>query len=133
MCFVFWLEESSPLAYMPPSSLLQFTNLLPRIGRLTLAPRFCREPRFLLPRWPSPSLLIAGKKDNAELLPLNETDLEEQFVRGFGPGGQATNKTNNCVVLKHLPSGIVVKVIWVALITHPLCGEGWFSPAWPQL
>lgn len=30
-------------------------------------------------------------------------------MRGDGPGGQATNKTNNCVVLKHVPSGIVVK------------------------
>ncbi|XP_011300477.1 probable peptide chain release factor C12orf65, mitochondrial isoform X3 [Fopius arisanus] len=40
---------------------------------------------------------------------LNENDLEEQYVRGSGPGGQATNKTNNAVVLKHKPSGIVVK------------------------
>lgn len=45
------------------------------------------------------------------LLELSEAELEEQFVRGDGPGGQATNKTNNCVVLKHIPSGIVVKVI----------------------
>lgn len=45
------------------------------------------------------------------LLPvLNEADLEEQFVRGSGPGGQATNKTSNCVVLKHIPTGVVVKV-----------------------
>ncbi|PSN48735.1 hypothetical protein C0J52_08800 [Blattella germanica] len=40
---------------------------------------------------------------------LNEDDLEEKFVRGSGPGGQAVNKTNNCVVLLHKPSGIVVK------------------------
>ncbi|XP_037114577.1 probable peptide chain release factor C12orf65 homolog, mitochondrial [Syngnathus acus] len=49
---------------------------------------------------------IAGKKD---LVQLEEDELEEQFVRGSGPGGQATNKTSNCVVLKHIPSGIVVK------------------------
>ena len=36
---------------------------------------------------------------------LNENDLEEQFVRGSGPGGQAVNKAMNCVVLKHIPSG----------------------------
>lgn len=36
---------------------------------------------------------------------LAEADLEEQFVRGSGPGGQATNKTSNAVVLKHLPTG----------------------------
>lgn len=35
-----------------------------------------------------------------------EKDLEEQFVRGSGPGGQKTNKTSNCVVLKHIPTGI---------------------------
>ncbi|KAJ7309762.1 hypothetical protein JRQ81_007828 [Phrynocephalus forsythii] len=56
-----------------------------------------------------PDSLATGKKTSADLLPLHEADLEEQLVRGSGPGGQATNKTNNCVVLKHLPSGIVVK------------------------
>ncbi|XP_041455948.1 peptide chain release factor 1-like [Lytechinus variegatus] len=40
---------------------------------------------------------------------LKEEELEEQFVRGSGPGGQATNKTSNCVVLKHIPTGLVVK------------------------
>ncbi|KAI1233147.1 hypothetical protein IHE44_0006343 [Lamprotornis superbus] len=49
------------------------------------------------------------KRNSLNLLELSETELEEQFVRGDGPGGQATNKTNNCVVLKHIPSGIVVK------------------------
>lgn len=58
---------------------------------------------------PLPCVLAAGKKDMIDLPILNEDDLEEQFVRGSGPGGQATNKTSNCVVLKHIPSGIVVK------------------------
>ncbi|NXR08730.1 CL065 factor, partial [Semnornis frantzii] len=56
-----------------------------------------------------PLLQAAGKKKSLNLLELTEAELEEQFVRGDGPGGQATNKTNNCVVLKHIPSGIVVK------------------------
>ncbi|NXU80510.1 CL065 factor, partial [Oreotrochilus melanogaster] len=56
-----------------------------------------------------PFLQAAGKKNSSNLLELPEADLREQFVRGDGPGGQATNKTNNCVVLKHIPSGIVVK------------------------
>ncbi|KAF3695766.1 putative peptide chain release factor C12orf65 -like protein, mitochondrial Precursor [Channa argus] len=51
----------------------------------------------------------AGKKGLIDLPVLNEDELEEQFVRGSGPGGQATNKTSNCVVLKHIPTGIVVK------------------------
>ncbi|XP_013872835.1 mitochondrial translation release factor in rescue [Austrofundulus limnaeus] len=54
-------------------------------------------------------VLAFGKKDLTDLPVLNEDELEEQFVRGSGPGGQATNKTNNCVVLKHIPTGIVVK------------------------
>ena len=41
---------------------------------------------------------------------LFESDLEEKFVRGFGKGGQKVNKTSNCVELKHLPTGISVKV-----------------------
>ncbi|XP_041792993.1 probable peptide chain release factor C12orf65 homolog, mitochondrial isoform X2 [Chelmon rostratus] len=56
-----------------------------------------------------PCVWAAGKKDMVDLPVLNEDELEEQFVRGSGPGGQATNKTSNCVVLKHIPSGIVVK------------------------
>ncbi|KAM9624998.1 mitochondrial translation release factor in rescue isoform 1-T3 [Morphnus guianensis] len=56
-----------------------------------------------------PLLQAAGKKNSFNLIGLTEAELKETFVRGDGPGGQATNKTNNCVVLKHIPSGIVVK------------------------
>ncbi|XP_076632823.1 mitochondrial translation release factor in rescue [Colletes latitarsis] len=47
--------------------------------------------------------------DYSKVPTLNENDLEEQFVRGSGPGGQATNKTSNAVVLKHKPTGLIVK------------------------
>lgn len=47
--------------------------------------------------------------DHSRVPKIDEKDLEEQFVRGSGPGGQATAKTNNAVVLKHKPTGIVVK------------------------
>lgn len=57
-----------------------------------------------------PVIQVAGKKQRFDLPILNEEDLEEQFVRGSGPGGQATNKTSNCVVLKHIPTGVLVKV-----------------------
>lgn len=50
-----------------------------------------------------------SKIDYSRVPVLNDHDLEVQFVRGSGPGGQAVNKTNNCVVLIHKPSGIVVK------------------------
>ncbi len=42
-------------------------------------------------------------------LGLQERDLQEQFVLSSGRGGQKAQKTHNCVVLKHIPSGLVVK------------------------
>lgn len=36
---------------------------------------------------------------------LSESDLIEKYVRGSGPGGQATNKTSNAVDLRHIPTG----------------------------
>lgn len=47
--------------------------------------------------------------DYSNVPKLDEADLEEQFIRGSGPGGQATNKTSNAVLLKHKPTGLVVK------------------------
>jgi protein subunit release factor B len=41
---------------------------------------------------------------------LLENDIEETFVRSTGPGGQKVNKTSTCVHLKHIPSGLAVKV-----------------------
>ncbi|KAG5840211.1 hypothetical protein ANANG_G00186430 [Anguilla anguilla] len=71
----------------------------------------CSTGRSLLSKYSAgwPCVQTAGKKNSLDLPVLNEEELEEHFVRGSGPGGQATNKTSNCVVLKHVPSGIVVK------------------------
>ncbi|XP_072456740.1 mitochondrial translation release factor in rescue isoform X2 [Notamacropus eugenii] len=85
-----------------PVSLSRFSAVLWRLW-------LWKKPSFLCPRTGVSGPQVAGKTDSHVLLPLNESDLEEQFVRGHGPGGQATNKTSNCVVLKHIPSGIVVK------------------------
>jgi protein subunit release factor B len=35
--------------------------------------------------------------------------LDEQFVRGGGPGGSKINKTSNCVVLRYAPLELVVR------------------------
>jgi peptide chain release factor len=42
-------------------------------------------------------------------LGIREEDLEEQFIRGTGAGGQKVNKTSSTVWVKHLPSGIEVR------------------------
>lgn len=42
-------------------------------------------------------------------LGVREEDLEEQFVRSGGHGGQNVNKTSTCVLLMHRPTGIQVK------------------------
>ncbi|HOW97156.1 MAG TPA: peptide chain release factor-like protein [Kiritimatiellia bacterium] len=42
-------------------------------------------------------------------LGVREHDLDEQFIRGSGPGGQKINKTSSTVWLRHRPSGIEIK------------------------
>jgi protein subunit release factor B len=44
-----------------------------------------------------------------QALGVREEDIEEQFVRSSGAGGQKVNKTSTCVVLHHRPTGIRVK------------------------
>jgi peptide chain release factor len=41
---------------------------------------------------------------------LYEKDIEEKFVRSSGAGGQKVNKSSSCVHLKHITSGLSVKV-----------------------
>ena len=39
-----------------------------------------------------------------------EKDISIKTTRGSGPGGQARNKQENCVVVKHIPSGLSARV-----------------------
>lgn len=45
----------------------------------------------------------------AQELQLSPADVEENFIRGGGHGGQKINKTSSTVQLKHVPSGIEVR------------------------
>lgn len=42
-------------------------------------------------------------------LGIDPAAIEEQFVKGGGPGGSKINKTANCVVLRYAPMGLVVR------------------------
>jgi len=41
---------------------------------------------------------------------LREADIEEHFVSSGGPGGQKVNRSATCVYLRHLPTGLEVKM-----------------------
>ena len=59
-------------------------------------------------------VFAVSPEKNAELrrrmaaLGIREEDLEEQFVRSSGRGGQHVNKSSTCVQLRHRPTGIAV-------------------------
>lgn len=59
----------------------------------------------------SPSFAVNPKKQQALLarmaeLGVAESDLEEQFIRSSGPGGQHLNKTSSAVRVRHIPTGL---------------------------
>ena len=49
-------------------------------------------------------------RDKMETLGIREEDLVEKFIRSRGAGGQNVNKVSTCVYLKHVPTGIEVKI-----------------------
>jgi protein subunit release factor B len=48
-------------------------------------------------------------RNRMEELGIREEDLEENFIRSSGKGGQHVNKSSTCVRIRHIPTGIEVK------------------------
>ena len=49
-------------------------------------------------------------EDRLRKLGIQEKDVIEKFIRSGGPGGQKVNKVSTCVYLKHIPTGVEVKM-----------------------
>ena len=49
-------------------------------------------------------------QDTLLRLNIREEDVVERFIRSQGSGGQKVNKTSSAVYLKHLPTGLEVKM-----------------------
>lgn len=75
--------------------------------------------QYLLARYPYSPVRICHRLFNCsskllvkQLPPrriILDSEIEENFLKGSGPGGQKINKTSSAVQLKHLPTGIVIK------------------------
>ncbi|KAF4120519.1 Protein chain release factor A [Geosmithia morbida] len=74
-----------------------------------LPQRFFRfQPRSLhRPLCTTPTLLSVRFPPRPK--PPPDSEIEESYLKGSGPGGQKINKTNSAVQLRHTPTGIVVK------------------------
>ncbi len=54
------------------------------------------------------TVAVLDIQENSEL-DISYSDLEITTTKGSGPGGQNRNKVESCVVVKHKPSGLVVR------------------------
>jgi protein subunit release factor B len=62
-----------------------------------------------MPRFPVSADKERQLVERMAALDVREQDIEEQFVRSSGAGGQNVNKVSSCVLLHHRPSGVRVR------------------------
>lgn len=55
------------------------------------------------------TVTVAVLDETASSFVVPDRDLEWTAIRGSGAGGQARNKTSNCIQLRHKPSGLIVR------------------------
>jgi protein subunit release factor B len=62
-----------------------------------------------LPDFPVSPAKRASLIERMLKLGVEESDLEESFTKSAGPGGQNVNKVETCVILRHVPTGTMVR------------------------
>jgi protein subunit release factor B len=62
-----------------------------------------------MPLFPVSSQKERQLQERMQALGVREADIDEQFIRSSGAGGQNVNKVSSCVVLHHRPTGIQVR------------------------
>lgn len=55
------------------------------------------------------TVTVAVLDEAAATFVVPDRDLEWKAIRGSGAGGQAKNKTSNCIQLRHRPTGLIVR------------------------
>ena len=62
-----------------------------------------------MPDFPVSAEKVAALYADFLRLGMKEEDLDEQFIRSGGNGGQNVNKVSTCAVIVHRPSGLMVR------------------------
>jgi protein subunit release factor B len=62
-----------------------------------------------MPDYPVSVPKAAELEQRMAKLGIQESDLEESFIRSSGKGGQNVNKVSSCVQILHRPSGLAVR------------------------
>ncbi len=65
--------------------------------------------KFFMPQFPVSPAKQAQLENQMRHYGIKEEDLEENFIRASGAGGQKINKTSSCVQLTHKPTGVQIR------------------------